>query len=163
MTKSLAPQRRIAAQILKVGENRVWIDPEALDDVEKALTREDIKKLVKERKIWKRSVKGVSRHRARFREIQRRKGRRRGPGKKKGSKSARMGGTMVWVARIRAIRKILKQLKDEEIITRRVYNHLRRMAKAGFFRNKAHVITYIQERRLNVKPVEEFMNRKKGQ
>ncbi|MGQ4892299.1 MAG: 50S ribosomal protein L19e [Candidatus Njordarchaeia archaeon] len=163
MTKSLAPQRRIAASVLKVGENRVWMDPEALEDVEKALTREDIRKLVKERKIWKRPVKGVSRHRARFREMQRRKGRRRGPGKKKGSKSARMGGTMVWVIKIRAIRKILRQLKDEEVITRRVYNHLRRMAKAGFFRNKAHVITYIQERRLNVKPLDEFIKKKKGQ
>ena len=160
MTKSLAPQRRIAAHILKVGVNRVWIDPEAIDEVEKALTREDIERLIRERKIWKHPIKGVSRHRARYREIQRRKGRRRGPGKKKGAKKARMGGTMVWVIRIRAIRKILWKLRDEGIITRKVYNHLRRMAKAGFFRNKAHVITYIQERRLNVKPLDEFIKKK---
>jgi len=149
----------MAAEILKVGENRVWMDPDALDEIEKALTKEDIKKLIEERKIWKRPIKGVSRHRARYRELQRRKGRRRGPGKKKGSKKARMGGTMIWVMRIRAIRKILRRLKDEGYISRKVYNRLRRMAKAGFFRNKAHVITYIHERRLNLKPLDDFMKK----
>ncbi len=160
MTKSLLPQRRIAARVLKVGVHRVWMDPDALDEIEKALTAEDIKKLVDERKIWKKPIKGVSRHRARYREIQRRKGRRRGPGKKKGSKKARMGGSMVWVERIRAIRKILRRLRDEGFISRKDYNHMRRMAKAGFFRNKAHVLVYIRERRLNLKPLEEFSLKK---
>lgn len=154
MTKSLLPQRRMAAEILGVGIHRVWIDPEALDEVEKAVTKEDIKKLIKERKIWKRPIKGISRHRAREREIKRRKGRRRGLGSRKGSKYARMGGSMIWVMRIRALRKILRRLKDAGVIERRVYNKLRRMAKAGFFKSKAHVITYIKEHRLNLKPIE---------
>lgn len=160
MTKSLLPQRRIAARVLKVGVHRVWMDPDSLDEIEKALTAEDIKKLVKERKIWKRPIKGVSRHRARYREIQRRKGRRRGPGKKKGSKKARMGGSMIWVEKIRAIRKILRRLRDEGFISRKDYNHMRRMAKAGFFRSKSHVLTYIGERRLNLRPLEEFQLKK---
>jgi len=154
MTKSLWPQRRMAAEVLGIGIHRVWIDPEAIDEVEKAVTKEDIRKLIKERKIWKYPVRGVSRHRAREREEKRRKGRRRGPGKKKGSKGARMGGTMVWVIKIRAIRKVLRRLRDTGVIERRTYNKLRRMAKAGFFRNKSHVIGYIKEHRLNVKPIE---------
>lgn len=161
MTKSLLSQRRLAAEILKVGENRVWIDPEAIDEVEKAVTREDIKKLIHEKKIWKRPIKGVSRHRARKREIQRRKGRRRGMGKKKGSKKARMGGSKVWVRRIRAIRKVLWKLKEFGIIDRRTYNKLRRMAKAGVFRSKAHVIVYIKERRLNLKEIESLEDLKR--
>ena len=36
----LTSQRRLAAQILKIGQNRVWIDPERIDDVEVAITRE---------------------------------------------------------------------------------------------------------------------------
>ncbi len=154
MTKSLWPQRRMAAEILGVGVHRVWIDPEAISEVEKAVTKEDIRKLIKERKIWKYPIKGVSRHRAREREIKRRKGRGRGPGKKKGSKYARMGGTMIWVNKIRAIRKILRRLRDAGVIERRTYNKLRRMAKAGFFRSKMHVIGYIKEHRLNLKPIE---------
>ena len=38
---NLTSQRRLAAQILKVGQNRVWINPEKIDDVEGAITRED--------------------------------------------------------------------------------------------------------------------------
>ncbi len=154
MTKSLLSQRRLAAEILKIGENRVWMDPDALDEIERAVTKEDIRKLIEERKIWKRPIKGVSRHRARKREEQRRKGRRRGLGKRKGSKKARMGGTKIWVERIRAIRKLLRRLKRVGVIDRRTYNKLRRIAKAGVFRSKAHVIVYIKEKRLNLKPIE---------
>ncbi|MGD2065814.1 MAG: 50S ribosomal protein L19e, partial [Candidatus Bathyarchaeota archaeon] len=45
---SLKSQRRLAAEIMKVGENRVWIDPERIDYVEAAITREEIKKLIHE-------------------------------------------------------------------------------------------------------------------
>jgi len=153
MTKSLLSQRRMAAEILGVGINRIWIDPEALEEVEKAVTKDDIRKLIKERKIWKHPIKGVSRHRARAREEKRKKGRGRGPGSKKGSKYARMGGSMIWVMKIRAIRKILRRLKDAQVIDRRTYNKLRRVAKSGFFRSKMHVISYIKEHRLNLKPI----------
>lgn len=153
MTKSLLSQRRMAAEILGIGINRVWIDPEALDEVEKAVTKEDIRKLIKERKIWKHPVKGVSRHRAKKREEKRKKGRGRGPGSKRGSKYARMGGSMIWVMKIRAIRKILRRLKNAQVIDKRTYNKLRRIAKSGFFRSKMHVIGYIKEHRLNLKPM----------
>ena len=43
---SLKSQRRLAAEILKIGKNRVWIDPERIDEVEVAITREEIRKLV---------------------------------------------------------------------------------------------------------------------
>ena len=46
---NLSGQRRLAAQILKVGQNRVWIDPERIDDVDGAITREEIRKLIHEK------------------------------------------------------------------------------------------------------------------
>ncbi|RLI07420.1 50S ribosomal protein L19e, partial [Candidatus Bathyarchaeota archaeon] len=45
---SLKSQRRLAASILNVGVNRVWIDPERIEDVDVAITREEIKKLIHE-------------------------------------------------------------------------------------------------------------------
>ena len=35
---NLTTQRRLAASILKVGLNRVWIDPERLEEVSLAIT-----------------------------------------------------------------------------------------------------------------------------
>ncbi|MBC7219095.1 MAG: 50S ribosomal protein L19e, partial [Hadesarchaea archaeon] len=44
----LDTKKRLAAKILKVGVNRVWIDPSRLGDVSAAITREDIKRLIKQ-------------------------------------------------------------------------------------------------------------------
>ena len=41
-------QRRLAAQILKCGENRVRFDPESLEDIKEAITKQDIKDLLKD-------------------------------------------------------------------------------------------------------------------
>ena len=60
----LKSQRRLAAQILKVGQNRVWIDPERIDDAEAAITREEIRKLIHEGIVKQLPEKGISRARA---------------------------------------------------------------------------------------------------
>ena len=60
----LNSQRRLAAQILKIGQNRVWINPERMDDVEGAITREEVRKLIHEKIIVSLPEKGVSRSRA---------------------------------------------------------------------------------------------------
>ena len=39
----LRNQRRMAAEILKCGENRVWMNPDKLDEVEECITRADIR------------------------------------------------------------------------------------------------------------------------
>lgn len=153
MTRKLLPQRRMAAEILGIGVNRVWIDPDALDEVETAVTRDEIKKLIKERKIWKHPIKGTSHHRANIRAEKRRKGLRRGPGKRKGTKKVRSGGSYAWVIKIRAIRRILRALRNSGIITPKTYCKLRGMAKAGVFKSKAHIISYVKEHNLNVKPI----------
>ena len=41
---NLTTQKRLAASILKVGLNRVWIDPERMEEVSMAITRERIVK-----------------------------------------------------------------------------------------------------------------------
>jgi len=43
---NLTTQKRIAADILKVGVNRVWIDPKNTKEVSRAITREGVKQLI---------------------------------------------------------------------------------------------------------------------
>ena len=40
-------QKRLAAEILKIGESKVWIDPAKIKDVEGAITKNDIRKMIK--------------------------------------------------------------------------------------------------------------------
>lgn len=127
--------RRLAADILKVGESRIWIDPEKLEEVENAVTRADVRRLIKSGVIRKRPSSTPSRGRVRA------KGGRRGPGSKKGAKGARISVT--WVEKIRAQRKLLKELRDRKIISRRVYRRLYLMVKGGAFASKRALMNYV--------------------
>ncbi len=141
----LKTQRRMAADILNVGIERVWIDPQKISEVANAVTKDDIRKLIKEGVIKKKPEKGTSRHRARIRDIKRAKGRRRGHGRRKGKKTARYPRKERWMSLIRALRRELKVLRDTRKIKRSTYRKLYLLAKGGFFRSKAHLHAYIRE------------------
>jgi large subunit ribosomal protein L19e len=143
----LKTARRLAASILKVGEGRVWLDPEDAEAIASAVTRDDVRRLIKAGAIQARPIRGVSRFRARRNRIKRMKGRRRGPGTRKGSMGARLARKKRWMATIRAIRRRLRELKEMGEIDTRGYRKLYRMAKGGAFRSKAHLEAVVKELR----------------
>jgi large subunit ribosomal protein L19e len=143
MTK-LSSQRRLAAQILKVGQNRVWIDPERMDDVEAAITREEVKKLIHEKVITATPEKGVSRARAKTIREKKRKGRRKGVGSKTGAGYAKISKKEAWMSRIRSLRKRLRELKATRVITETTYRKLYRVAGSGRFESVADLERYLK-------------------
>ncbi len=145
---SLKSQRRLAAALLKIGKGRVWIDPERTDEVEAAITREEIRRLIHEGVIQRRPAKGVSRGRARLLQEKKKKGSRRGPGRKSGSAKARVSKKQAWMARIRPIRKKLRELKTGRVIAERTYRKLYDMAGSGAFESTADLERYIKARGL---------------
>lgn len=138
----------MAADILKVGENRVWIDPERADEVDLAITREEIRRLIHEKAIRKIPEKGVSRARARVLHEKKKKGKRRGEGSQTSSQGARAPRKEMWMEKIRAQRKRLRELKDRHAITESVYRRLYVLAKSGSFRSVADLERYIEDRNL---------------
>lgn len=138
-------QRRIAASVLKIGVNRVQIDPELIWDVELALTREDIRKLIADGIIRAKQKKGVSRARAKKRMLQRRKGRRKGHGTRKGKKTARRSGKQNWITKIRPLRRYLKGLRDAGLIDRRDYRQFYLRVKGNSYRNLRHLKLALSE------------------
>ncbi|MCW3133831.1 MAG: 50S ribosomal protein L19e [Methanophagales archaeon] len=141
---NLAKQKRIAADVMKVGKGRVWIDPEATEDITEAITKEDIRGLIEEGIIKKKQKKGVSRGRARERAMKKAQGRRKGHGSRKGAKGARRGKKRLWITKIRGLRRRLKELRDAEQIDRTTYRKLYNKAKAGEIRNIAHLNEFIK-------------------
>ncbi|MEM1566372.1 MAG: 50S ribosomal protein L19e [Candidatus Bathyarchaeia archaeon] len=141
---NLRSQRRLAAQILKVGQDRVWIDPNRIEDVEAAITREEIRKLIHEGVIKPLKEKGVSRARARMVHEKKKKGLRKGPGSKSGAAKAKVSKKEAWMNRIRALRKRLRELKAQKIITESTYRKLYVMAKSGRFTSVADMERYIK-------------------
>jgi len=135
----LSSQRRLAAQILKIGQNRVWIDPERMDDVEGAITREEVRKLIHEKIIDSLPEKGVSRSRAKIIREKKRKGRRSGPGSITGAGYAKVTKKEAWMKKIRSLRRKLRELKASRIITEATYSQYYRMAGSGRFQSMAEL------------------------
>lgn len=144
----VSSQRRLAAQILKVGENRVWIDPNRLDDVAMAIRRDDIRRLIHEGAIRQLPIKGISRARAKVLSEKRKRGLRSGHGSRKGKKTAKVSGKERWMIKIRAIRRHLKKLRARRIIRPSDYRRLYRLAKGGVFPSIRRVDNYIQEHKM---------------
>lgn len=154
-------QRRLAASILKCGVNRVWIDPDRIEDVANAITREDIKKLIKEGVIRKKQEKGTSRGRWRVKFKKKLKGKKRGPGSVKGKRSARMPRKLQWMMTIRAIRSLLRDLRDAGVIDRKTYRMLYLRAKGGMFKSRSHLILHIKTEELAPpEKLEEFLKQR---
>ncbi len=145
---SLKAQKRMAAEILKCGENRVYFDPYLIDEIKMAITREDIRNLVKEGIILKKYKKGNSKYRKNVRHERKKKGRARGLGKRKATKHARLPKKKKWMNRIRPQRRELKKLRDRKLITTATYRKLYKNAKGGMFNSVAQMNRYIKEKEL---------------
>jgi large subunit ribosomal protein L19e len=145
---NLTNQRRLAASLLEIGVNRVWIDPEKIGDVEGAITRNEIRKLIREGAIKSLPEKGTSRGRARILAQKKRTGRRIGMGTKKGKTFAIISEKTRWMNRIRALRRKLTELRDQRVITVSTYRSLYMKAKGGEFRSLAELDRHINEQKL---------------
>ncbi|MFX1301838.1 MAG: 50S ribosomal protein L19e [Promethearchaeota archaeon] len=145
---NLNPQKRMAAEILKCGKNRVYFDPYLIEDISLAITREDIRNLIKQGAIQKKYKEGISNYRKNIRHQRKKKGKARGLGKRKGKKHARTPRKRAWIQRIRPIRRELKKLRNRKLITAVNYRKLYKNAKGGMFTSVAQLNRYIKEKEL---------------
>jgi len=135
----LANQRRLAAEVMDIGVNRVWMNPESSKDIADALTREDVRKLIEEGKVGKRAIKGISRGRVRKANETRAYGHRKGHGSRSGAKGARRPKKEMWMKKIRALRSLLSELRGNKTIDVSTYRKLYAKAKGGEYRSRAHL------------------------
>jgi large subunit ribosomal protein L19e len=149
---NLTPQKKIAAKILGVGVKRVWIDPNIEEDLSLALTRDDIRKLISDRVIRKKAVKGVSKGRTRVVQIQKSKGQRRGHGKRKGKVGAHQPSKRAWIYKVRSQRRYLRGLRDNELITPAQYRNLYLKVKGNSYRSVAHLRNTVEDLGIIKKP-----------
>jgi large subunit ribosomal protein L19e len=140
----LKNQRRMAAEILDCGENRVWIDPNRTEDLADAITRADIRTAIESGTIKALPKAGISKGRTKHNLAQRRKGRQRGPGSRKGKAGARTPTKRDWIQTIRPIRAELRQMRDSGTITKQVYREFYMKAKGGVFKSKTHLLSHLK-------------------
>ena len=145
MLMELRSQKQTAAKLMKCGVSRVWIDPARIGDAHQAITAEDIRRLIKDGIISKKQKKGLSTFKKKKVALQKRKGRRKGEGSRKGSLGSRYSRKQDWMNRVRSQRKFLKDMLKDQKIEKEFYKELYRKSKGGFFRNVGHLKSYIEK------------------
>jgi len=141
----LSAQKRLAAEVLDVGKNKVWFDPERQADISEAITREDVRELVDQGAIRAEPERGNSRGKARERQEKRSYGHQSGAGTRKGKAGARKDRKTDWQSRIRALRERLRELRDSGEVTRTQYRDLYDKAGGGEFDSVADMERYIDD------------------
>ena len=144
MVVNLKAKKRLAARVIGVGVHRIKFDTDHLDDIADAITRDNIRSLVTANTIRVKSFTGTSKGRAHKKKAQRNK-RGTTQGAKKGRKGARVGKKEVYVAHVRALRRLLKIAKDRKDLTNPEFWLLYKKVGGNTVRNKAHLSALMEE------------------
>ncbi len=144
MVVNLKAKKRLASRVTGVGIHRIKFDTDHLDDIADAITRENIRSLITANTIRIKGFTGTSKGRAHVKKAQKNK-RGTKQGSKKGAKGARVGKKTVYVAKVRALRRLLKIAKDRKDLTNPEFWALYKKVGGNTVRNKAHLRTLMEE------------------
>ncbi len=148
---NLRKQKLLAARSLGVSKKRIKLNIKSSEDkksVQEMISRENAKELLGEKIIIKLPKKGNSRTRANYLLVQKKKGRRSGHGNRKGTANARDPSKQKWIVKIRALRALLLKYKEDGRLDVKVYRELYKKAKGNFFRNKRHMMLYMNQNQM---------------
>ena len=137
----------LAAKVADVGVSKIKIVN--AEKAVQAMTREDVRSLIKQGFVTVRAVNLQSAVRARESRAKKKKGGRRSAGSRRGAYGARANEKALWMRKVRSLRRRVTKLKPE--LKKGAYQQVYRMVKGGYFRDLGHLSDYLKEKELMLK------------
>ena len=139
---TIATVRRLAADIMNVGENKIKISPDGLKEAEGALTRSDVRGLIDKGIVKKLPPQG--------RASTKRVG-RTGRGRRRGTPISHKD---VWMMKIRSQRNVYHMLVESGALKQESKRAVYSKIKSGMLRSKRALLIYLKEANLVPKDLE---------
>jgi large subunit ribosomal protein L19e len=131
---NLAKKKMLASRTLGVGKERIVFVPSRVDEIKEAITKQDIRDLQKEGAIVVKEIRGTK-------KVEKKKSRRRSPGKIKKKLNNRKRN---YVIMTRKLRGHIKELKKQGKMSNEQFTDIRKKIRNKAFKSKAHLQEYLR-------------------
>jgi large subunit ribosomal protein L19e len=119
------------------------LDPSEVKEISTANSRQNVRKLIKDGFILRKPEAIHTRANVQVRNEAKAKGRHMGLGKRKGARNARLPVKVLWLRRLRVLRRMLKKYREQSKIDRNLYHELYAQVKGNKYKTKKQLMEVV--------------------